>query len=372
MVESKIKILMIVPNLFVANGVASFVMNYLRNIDHYKFTVDVLSYKNGESIYYDEVKKYGGKVIFLPSIKNLISHTKECNKILENGKYDIVHDNTLHISLPLMWCAKRNGVSIRILHSHSTKMGETPYKEFRNKVFLPALRKQATNYVACSKWAGEAMFKNNYFDILPNVIETEKYIYDENIRNKVRKIMGVEEKCVIATVGRLAEQKNPFFAVDVFEKLINLVPNAEYWWIGNGSLDIKVREYIESKKLTNHIKLLGSRNDVIELYQAMDCFFLPSLFEGLPLTGVEAQAMGLPVVVSDTVTDEMVYTDLVDFVSLNDSIDLWAEHLEMACEKKSERKKYKNELISSNFSDIKCINKLMDLYWTLYKMHGGV
>lgn len=103
----KIKVLMLVPNLFVANGVASFVMNYLRNLNHDEVQVDIASYKEGDSVYYAEVEAAGGKMFFLPGIKNLPEHVKVCNKILSDGRYDIIHDNTLHISIPMMWCAKR-------------------------------------------------------------------------------------------------------------------------------------------------------------------------------------------------------------------------------------------------------------------------
>ena len=124
--------------------------------------------------------------------------------------------------------------------------------------------------------------------------------------------MRAESKIVVGTVGRLAAEKNPFFAMDVFQAFLERKSNAEYWWIGNGPLSEDVKKYIYRKGLERSVRLFGSRNDVVDLYQAMDVLFMPSTFEGLPVTGIEAQAMGLPMVVSDTVTNEMCYTDLVD------------------------------------------------------------
>ena len=160
----------------------------------------------------------------------------------------------------------------------------------------------------------------------------------------------------------MAEQKNPFFAMDVFECLQKQVPNAEYWWVGSGSLDDQVKAYVEKKGLFGKVKLLGSRNDIVDLYQGMDAFFLPSFFEGLPVTGVEAQAMGLSMVVSDTVTREMVYTDLVDYVSLNDTPEAWASRLEIALRKNAKREQYADRLKLSNFSNIGCGNRLEQVY----------
>lgn len=358
----KIKVLMLVPNLFVANGVASFVMNYLRNLDHDEVQVDIASYKEGDSVYYAEVEAAGGKMYFLPSIKNLSAHIKACNKILSEGHYDIIHDNTLHISIPMMWCAKRAGVPVRILHSHNAKMGETILKEMRNKLVLPVLRGLATDFVACSDKAGKAMFGKSSFDIIPNVITTTRYNFDEDVRFKVREQMKAADKFVVGTVGRLAEQKNPFFAMDVFECLQKQVPNAEYWWVGSGPLEKSVQDYVNQKGLSENVRLLGSRDDVTDLYQGMDVFFLPSLFEGLPVTGVEAQAMGLPMVVSDAVTKEMVYTDLVYYVSLKSAKEIWAEHLIKVAEKKQNRINYVDNLRKSVFSDIGCGNRLEEIY----------
>lgn len=358
----KIKVLMLVPNLFVANGVASFVMNYLRNLNHDEVQVDIASYKEGDSIYYTEVEAAGGKMFFLPGIKNLPEHVKVCNKILSDGQYDIIHDNTLHISIPMMWCAKRAGVRVRILHSHNSKMGETRIKELRNKAFRPVLCSLATDYLACSELAGQAMFGKRTFTVLPNVIQTERYHFDENVRVLVRQEMNATDKFVVGTVGRLADQKNPFFAIDVFKCLLKIVSNAEYWWIGSGPLEEAVKDYINQKGLSENVRLLGSRNDVVNLYQGMDMFFLPSLFEGLPVTGVEAQAMGLPMVVSDTVTKEMVYTDLVYYVSLKSTKEIWGEQLIKVAEKKQNRSNYGDNLRKSAFSDIGCGNRLEEIY----------
>lgn len=356
------KILMLVPNLFVANGVASFVMNFLQDVDHERLQIDIASYKEGNSIYNQKVKEAGGNLYFLPSIKNLPVHIDACNKILMEGHYDIIHDNTLHVSIPMMWCAKQAGVPVRILHSHSSKMGETHVKEIRNTLFCPVLRSLATDYLACSQVAGQMMFGRQKFMVLPNVVCVEKYFFNSDMREKVRQEMNVQDKLVVGSVGRLAAQKNPFFAIDVFEHLLRKIPNAEYWWAGSGPLQEKVKTYIEEKGVSDCIRLLGSRNDVLELYQGMDAFFLPSLFEGLPVTGIEAQAMGLPMVVSDTVTDEMVYTGLVDYVNLNEKAEIWAEHLEMALRKKTDREQYAENLKRSKFSDVGCGKRLEQIY----------
>lgn len=358
----KIKVLMLVPNLFVANGVASFVMNYLRNLNHDEVQVDIASYKEGDSVYYAEVEAAGGKMFFLPGIKNLPEHVKVCNKILSEGQYDIVHDNTLHISIPMMWCAKKAGVPVRILHSHNSKMGETPAKAFRNRFFLPVLRSLATNYAACSQLAGRAMFENQGFTVIPNVIQTEKYRFDPTMRKSVRQKMNATDKFVVGTVGRLAEQKNPFFAMDVFECLQKQVPNAEYWWVGSGPLEKSVQDYVNQKELSENVRLLGSRDDVTSLYQGMDVFFLPSLFEGLSIVTVEAQAMGLPCVVSDVIPPEAEYTDLLKRCSLQDSIEAWVEKIRNTQIKKTERKQYQEYLSESVFSDVRCGNRLKKIY----------
>ena len=191
-------------------------------------------------------------------------------QILSDGRYDIIHDNTLHISIPMMWCAKRQGVPVRILHSHSSKLGETRKKELRNRAFCPILRSLATDYLACSKIAGQMMFGNRKFTVLPNVIRAEKYRFDSAARENVRRKMNTQDRFVIGSVGRLAIEKNPFFAMDVFECLQKQVPNAEYWWVGSGPLEKSVQDYVNQKGLSENVRLLGSRDDVTSLYQGMD------------------------------------------------------------------------------------------------------
>ena len=277
---------------------------------------------------------------------------------MNNTKYDVIHNNILHITLPMMFCAMAKKVPVRILHSHNSKMGETHAREIRNNAVLPILRATATDYAACSKLAGEAMFGKRQFTVISNVIDAERYQYDEQRRNEVRKMMRVEDRFVVGTVGRVAYQKNPFFAVDVFEEVLKRCPKAEYWWIGSGPLQQELAEYVEKKGLSGRVKLLGSREDVIDLYQAMDVFFLPSLFEGLPVTGVEAQAMGLPCVISNAVTDELVYSDLVRFVSLDDNQGKWAEQI-VKCAKQN---RTCDRLSGSVFSNVGCGKRLVSIY----------
>ena len=135
-----------------------------------------------------------------------------------------------------------------------------------------------------------------------------------------------------------------------------------YWWIGNGKLEKEVELYIRKKHAEKYIFLLGRKENVPDYYQAADLFFLPSKFEGLPVTGIEAQAVGLPMVVSDTVTNEMVYTDLVDYVSIASPLSAWSDHLQAALSRNVRREAYAEQLKASLFSDVKCVERLMGIY----------
>lgn len=358
----KIKVLVIVPAMNVDSGVASFSMNYLRKLDRNKITVDFAIYKLHDTPYYDEIKELGGKIHLLPEIYSFRNHIKKCNEILDSGEYDIVHDNALTKSLPLMWCARKHNIPVRILHSHNASLGDSKQKVLQSKIILSRLKNLSTKYFACSDAAGKCYFGSQPYIIVPNVIEDSKYQYNPSLRENVRLGFGVENKTVICTIGRLAPQKNPYFALDVIKTLAQKHEGLEYWWIGTGSIEPDVREHAHRNGLDSIVTFLGARKDMVELYHAADIFFLPSLFEGLPVTGVEAQAMGMPSVVSDTITKEMVYTDLVEYVPLDAPIESWVEIIEKQMKKIPERRSYTKELGNSVFSIENAGRRLENLY----------
>ena len=340
---------MVLSNLRKSNGVSSFAMNYYNRLDHDKIHVDFAIYQVQDNPYDETIKQNGSTIFLLPSVKHYAQHKAACEKILHDGRYNIIHDNTLMLSLPLMKAAKKY-VPVRILHSHNSKLGETAAREIRNKITIPVLRQTATNYAACSKLAAKAMFGDANYKFIPNIIDSVLFKYSAENRDKVRKEFRVDNKFVVGTVGRPSEQKNPFFAIDVIEEAAKTIDNLEYWWIGSGPLDNDLYDYIQKKGLSDKVKLLGTRMDIPDLYQAMDCFFLPSLFEGLPVTAIEAQAMGLPCLISDTVTRELVYTDLVQYISL-DNKEEWIQALRDVSNR-NDRTGRSQDLLSSQFADV--------------------
>ena len=365
--DRKIRVLEIVPALNVDSGVASFSMNYLRKMDHSKFTIDFALYSLHDTPYYDEIKRFGGKVYLLPGITFFMKHINECTRILHAGKYDIIHDNALTKSLPLMWCASIYKIPVRILHSHNASLGDSKRKVLQRKIILSQLKKLSTNCFACSDAAGKCYFESQPYLLVPNVIEEGKYKYDRAIRERVRLERGAEKKIVICTVGRLAAQKNPYFALDVIKALSKKYENLEYWWVGTGSIESDVREYTHQQGLDNTVSFLGARKDMVELYHGADIFFLPSIFEGLPVTGIEAQAVGLPSVLSDTITKEMVYTDLVEYVPLDAPIEIWVEVIEKQMKRIPNRRSYTKELENSVFSSAHAGERLESYYERLLK-----
>ena len=367
----KLRLLMIVGNLRASNGVTSFVMSYFRQLNHENVQMDFALLSDWESPYYKEIQQEGGKIYILSPVKNLPAHIKQCNQILAHDHYDVISDNSLIRTLPMMMCARHYHVPVRILHSHNTRLSSYAKKEKIEKAFLPILKGQCTNFCACGKEAGKFLFDGKNFTVISNVISPEDNQYSSDCREQVRKQMNVSDRIVIGTVGRTALQKNPYFAVNVVEALTKKVPNLTYWWIGSGEMDHELRDYVREKRLEETIRFLGSRNDILNLYQAMDIFFLPSLFEGLPLTGVEAQAFGLPCVVSSSVTDEMVYTDLVKYVSLQDPIVTWVKALEEQIKRIPERRSYTEELKQSQFSAGGAGERLEKLYRDMLAKNTG-
>lgn len=357
-----IKVLMVVTNLIESDGVANFAMNYFRRIEHNDIKMDFLIYSRDKisKEFQKEILDAGSKIYSVPSVKHLNQHFRECKKILSENHYDIIHDNSLIITLPLMWCAK-NAVRVRILHSHNSKMGETVFKEIRNKLALPLLTATATNYVACSDLAGKAMFGKRKFTFVPNTISS-RYKYNPEVRKSVRQKFGVQGKLLVGTIARVAEQKNPEFALKIFSELLKIEPNAEYWWIGDGPLLNKMREMAIKKKIDSQVHFFGNRNDVEELYQALDVFLLPSKFEGLGIALVEAQAFGVPCIVSNDIPKVAIYTDLVTQLSIKSNSSEWAKNIAVSKRVFRKREEYNTALRKSVFSDKLAGENLKNLY----------
>ena len=360
--DRQIKVLMMVPNLRVSSGVTNFVMNYYRNVDHNKVKIDIVTLSYVESPYIDEVKANGSEVFFLgPLLEHPIKHIRLAKKVIAEHDYDIIHDNIILKSLPIMKYAKKK-IPVRILHSHAINLGETGFKEKINRMLLPLLTKKATHFTACSSNAGKAMFGDKKFTVIPNIIDTDILKFDEEKRDEIRKKENVTCRYVVGTVGRLAEAKNPVFAANVMEEVLKRRSDIEYWWIGSGPLEEQLKNCIKEKGLTDRIRMLGSRDDLNYLYQGMDVFFLPSKGEGFGLACIEAEASGLPCVVSTEFPSEVNISGDVVFLPLEKEIDTWATAIINAIDKQTDRNNANKILRDSAYSKAGSGNKLTDYY----------
>ena len=363
--EKKIKILFLVTNLRDSDGVTHFVMSYFRAIDHNAMHIDFAVYKTVEKSFFNEITKTGSKIFILPPIMSFRKHVVKCKEIIEKGNYDIVHDNIIAKSNPLMHFANRMNVSVRLLHIHSTCFSNSFYKNILSKVAYMVLQKSITHYVACSSEAGKSILKDKKYIVIQNIISSDYFTYSQANRLNIRKKLGVNNKIVIASIGRICKSKKPFFSLKIIKSILKNKKNIEYWLIGNGPLADKLKKRVHSQKLDQYVRFWGSRNDMFDLYHAIDILLMPSAFEGLGIVALESQAMGIPTFVSDRVPREVQYTDLVEFIPLRYNPKHWADLIIDSFSKIPMRRNHSKDLLLSHFSDKNAGTNLYQTYLSM-------
>lgn len=297
---------------WLGNGVESVIMNYYRHLDHSKVQFDFICDEDSTRIPYDEIKKLGGRVFLVPKYQNLPKYLKALEKLFKENQYRIVHANLSTLSVFPLYVAKKVGVPIRIAHSHSTSNPKEWKRNLIKNILRPFSKRYATDYFACSELAGRYLFGNKAFDqgkvkIIHNAIDIEKFKFDEVARKKLRKEFGIKDSTiVIGHVGRFVQTKNHTFLVDVFKKYHEKKPDSKLLLIGIGPLENQIKDKIRKLDLVDSVIFLGQRDDINKLYSVMDIFCLPSLYEGLPVVGVESQAAGLPIIFSNGVSHEAI------------------------------------------------------------------
>jgi glycosyltransferase involved in cell wall biosynthesis len=225
----------------------------------------------------------------------------------------------------ILKAAKKHGVPVRIAHSHNSNQDKN-LKYLIKLYYRRQIPKYASDLFACGKDAGDWMFRGEPYTVMNNAIDSKQYVPNLQKRLSVRKMLGIpEDTFVLGHVGRFFPQKNHTFLLDIFAELKRLKEDAVLLLVGDGELRAEIEQKVKDLNLTENVIFTGVRSDVPDLMQAMDCFVFPSIYEGLPLTLVEAQASGLPCIVSDRVPIESKLTDLLIQVPLELGVERWAD-----------------------------------------------
>lgn len=312
-----------------AGGVEAVINNYYRNIDRSKYQFDFIIDSDGACEPPQELIDLGARYFVVPPYQKLPQHIAALTKLFRENKYKIVHASMNTLAPISMFCAWWAGVPVRINHNHSTAgKGETK-RNILKYMLRPFAKWFATHYAACSRYAGEWLFgkrtvKSGKVTIFSNAIDLNKFSFDREIRERIRNDLNLQDYFVIGHVGRFCFQKNHEQLIKIFKEVNHKNPNARLLLVGIGELQGKIKNDVKALGLEDRVIFLGARNDVNELYQAMDVFVLPSHYEGLPVVGVEAQAAGLPCVFSKQMTDETVIMPETVMLDLKESPETWA------------------------------------------------
>lgn len=328
-----IRVLQVIEGLN-AGGMESMLMNYYRKFDKNKIQFDFLVY-SPRAHFDDEVELNGGKIYRItPRRKNPFKNYYELNSFFKKHKeYQIVqiHQGVTYFA-PLVF-AKLNHVKHIIAHTHG--MNPSWIKKqgpFFRWFTQPMIEYHANHFIACSTQAAEQIFtkrvntQNNY-KLMRNAIEVKRFTFNELKRSKMRKELGLDGKFVVGHVGNFTYPKNHSFIIEVFVNVLKRNNNSVLVLVGDGIDRNKIYKKVCEYGLNDNVLFLGNRKDVHDVLQTFDVFLFPSHYEGLPVSLIEAQASGLKCVVSDTITKEVKITELVKYMSLNDSPENWAKNI---------------------------------------------
>ena len=373
-IEEPIRVASVIGR-YIGGGVEAVTINYYRNIDKNKVQLDFICDEDSTNIPYEEIERMGGKVIIIPSYSKPFKYHKALKRILKEGNYKIIHSNINTLSVFSLFAAKCAGVPVRIAHSHSTTNKKEKKKNLMKQVLRPFSKVFATDYMCCSELAGRWLFGNKEYDkgnvyLLNNAIDLDKFKYNESLRKKKRKELGIkDDTLVIGHIGRFVAQKNHDYLIDIFNEIHKKNNNSILLLAGQGPLMEDIKNKVKELNLDDNVKFLGQRNDANELYQAFDVFLLPSLYEGLPVVGVEAQASGLLCYLSDDMTKETKVLDITKFMSLNNTPEEWADNI-LDDVKKYKRIDTSKEMTAKNFNIKEEAKKLEEYYLNLYNKGG--
>lgn len=324
-----IKVLHIVPALD-GGGIENLLLSYYMHMDRNKFKFDFIVYGDEKGALESTFEELGSTIYHIPPRHEaLFLSLKKMKEIIFSNEYDIVHAHQNLMSFIPLTIAKKRGIKIRIAHSHSNNSRADLINKIFNAFFSFLVKKSANYYYACGLEAGKFVFGKKNVEcgkvtIIKNAIDLSKFKFDKEWRDNTRKQLGVENKFVVAQIGRFGHEKNHILTLDAFKEIVKIKNNVVLFFIGDGELKESIEKKVIETHLGKYVKFLGNCNNVYQLLSAIDVLLLPSLHEGLPLTPIEAQATGLKCIVSSKVTKEIKITELVEFLDIDDPI-IWAK-----------------------------------------------
>lgn len=343
-------------------GISSVIFNYLENMNKNDLDIHIISFDGTRPEIISKIESIGTLHIFPERKHQLCNYLITLNKLL-NQQFDIIHihgnSGTMLFEVIL---AKLNKIQKILVHCHNTQTDHP----LINKVLKKPMIYLSNNLLACSNSAGKWLYDNHPYIVLNNAIDIKKFSFNEDKREKIRKIYKIKSNdVVIGHIGHFTKQKNHTFLIDIFNEFLKFGINAKLLLVSDGPLYEDIKKKVYSLKISDNVIFTGRRDDIQDIYNAMDIFVIPSLWEGLPLVMLEAQANGLQVLASDVISKEVKCTDNVKFISLNDSPEVWAKYLFEMIQNNNVclRNQSVNEIIKENGFDIELeADKLKSIY----------
>lgn len=359
-------------------GVTNMMINIQSHIDRSKVNFDYLVYHDRKEPLEEKVFDMGSKKL-VASVDNVpvrplrrLLRINEIRKVCKKNHVKILHYNADSAAdMTNIIGAKLGGVKYITIHSHNAGFGTAGIGiKLASALLKPLIPLICDNYWACSDLAARFLFPNSIikagnYEVIPNGIELNKYAYNSDARRSTRKRLGVEGKYVIGHVGRFSSQKNHSFLIDIFNRIQQKDSNTVLLLFGVGELTEAMKTKVINLGIEDKVIFYGASNEMERMFQAMDVFVMPSLHEGLPVTGVEAQASGLPCVFADTITKEIGLTDNCQFLSLNDPEERWIETI--LSYKYSERRSGVQALLKAHYDIQQTADRVAELYAKMVK-----
>lgn len=360
-----------------SGGQKSLVMAYLRNFDRSRVQFDLIVDADSNSIPYEEVEKLGGRVFVIPPYQKIFKHLSALKRIFSDNDYDVLYavNNTMNI-FPL-YVAKKKGVKVRVSESLTMASHQELLKTVLKTVLRFFSHCWCNYYMANGRDCGIYQFGKKAMEqgkvaIFLSPVDAKANTFNPELRAITRKKYGWENKIVYGFIARFEKQKNPLFLIDIMYFISRKQENAHFVIIGAGSLEKKMKERINEYEMGNCLSWLGRREDIKQFYNAFDAFLLPSLYEGLPMVGVESQATGLPVFFSENITKEAGIAELGHYISLKKPADEWADVIIEETKKSiPNRRGREDDLIKCGFDSVTESNRLLDYFEKAVREQAG-